>query len=222
MKQFPNNKNPFTGITVKGFSYFIHRYACAHGYFSWHYHRPDKEITAPRPYERLNYALTNDSNDQILAFYVNKNKATAVLRKAGYTITGWPNNSNGFIHSITDPKSPVKLRIISQTETRQFKKWFKGSKVTNSDGSPEEMYHGTSSGGFTVFNTYSGKFGLFGKGSYFTDNPEVADSYTRKGKGQNPEVYGVYLSIKNPMDMDAKADLDAWKKAFEKADLDPS
>ena len=173
-------------------------------------------------YDRLEYALTHDSNDQILAFYVDKNKATAVLRKAGYTITGWPNSNNGFIHSITDSNSPVKLRITSQTETRQFKKWFRGSKVVNSDGTPKEMYHGTSNSGFTVFNTYGGNFGLFGKGSYFTDNPEVADSYTRKGKGQEPGVYGVYLSIKNPLDMDAHADPNAWKKAFENADLDPS
>lgn len=87
-------------------------------------------------YDRLNYALSNDSDDQILAFYVNKNKATAVLRKAGHTITGWPNSNNGFIHSITDPNSPVKLRITSQTETRQFRKWFRGSKVVNEDGTP--------------------------------------------------------------------------------------
>lgn len=96
------------------------------------------------------------------------------------------------------------------------------SKVVGSNNQPLEMYHGTSNGGFTVFNTYGGKFGLFRKGSYFTENPEVADPYTRKGKGQNPEVYGVYLNIKNPLDMDAKADLSAWKKAFENAEQDPS
>ena len=96
------------------------------------------------------------------------------------------------------------------------------SKATNADGTPKEMYHGTSNSGFTVFNTYGGNFGLFGKGSYFTDNPEVADSYTKKGKGQNPGVYGVYLSIKNPLDMDAKADANVWKTAFNNADLDTS
>ena len=80
-------------------------------------------------YDRLEYALMNDSENQILAFYVNKNKATAVLRKAGYTITGWPNIHNGFNRSISNPHSPVNLRISTQIDTRQFKNWFKGSKV---------------------------------------------------------------------------------------------
>jgi hypothetical protein len=43
-------------------------------------------------------------------FYVNKKKTTPVLRKAGYPITGVPNISDGFIHSVTDAGSPVKLR----------------------------------------------------------------------------------------------------------------
>lgn len=42
-----------------------------------------------------------------------------MLRKAGYTITGVPNISNGFFHSVSDPESPVKLRITDQTETRR-------------------------------------------------------------------------------------------------------
>lgn len=45
-----------------------------------------------------------------------------------------------------------------------------------------KAYHGTSYGGFTVFDTYGGKFGLFGKGSYFTDDKNVADSYQQKSK----------------------------------------
>lgn len=96
------------------------------------------------------------------------------------------------------------------------------SKVVNEDGTPMEMYHGTSNAVFTVFNTYGGNFGLFGKGSYFTNAPEVAQSYTRKGKGREPGVYGVYLNIKNPLDMDADADIAAWKQAFRTGDLDES
>ena len=43
-------------------------------------------------------------------------------------------------------------------------------------GYPVKAYHGTSHGGFNAFDTYGGKFGLFGIGSYFTDNKSVADS----------------------------------------------
>lgn len=151
-------------------------------------------------YDRLEYALTNDSDSEILAFYVNKNKATAVLRKAGYTITGWPNISNGFNHSITDPNSPVKLRITNQTETRQFKNWFKGSKVVNADGTPKVMYHGTrtENGGFWEFDASKavrkGGLGMKapGKGNYFTS--KKLDGTERYGS----RVIPVYLDIKNP------------------------
>lgn len=70
------------------------------------------------------------------------------------------------------------------------------SKVVNEDGSPKVVYHGTSNGGFNSFNTYGSNFGLFGIGSYFTDDSSVAEGYTRKGKGTNPQVYSVYLDIK--------------------------
>ena len=106
------------------------------------------------------------------------------------------------------------------TESQQFKRWFgdwqnnpaEASKVVNEDGTPKVMYHGTSNGGFHIFNTYGGNFGLFGIGSYFTDNLDVAQSYTQKGKGNNPQVYSVYLNIRNPIDMDAVANISEWKK----------
>ena len=84
------------------------------------------------------------------------------------------------------------------------------------------MYHGTSKGGHTVFDTYGSNYGLFGTGSYFTDNKDVAQSYTKKGKGDNPQVYESYLNIKNPIDMDAQADPAAWAKAFEDVDFPES
>ena len=68
-----------------------------------------------------------------------------------------------------------------QTETQQFKRWFgdwqkhpeSASKVVNKDGTPRAVYHGTNADkNFTVFDTYGGKFGLFGSGSYFTENKE--------------------------------------------------
>ncbi len=95
--------------------------------------------------------------------------------------------------------------------TEQQREYFKDSKVRDEDGRLKVMYHGTNADKlFTVFDTYGGKFGLFGGGSYFTDNPEVAQSYTAKGKGNTPRTYEVYLNIKNPLDMDAAFDKSAW------------
>ena len=115
-----------------------------------------------------------------------------------------------------------------QIKSDNFKNWFgdwennpsKASKVVNEDGTPKVVYHGTSNGGFWFFDTYGSNFGLFGNGSYFTESKNVAKSYTNKGKGNNKQVYEVYLNIRNPIDMDAKADISKWNKAFEKQDID--
>jgi hypothetical protein len=79
---------------------------------------------------------------------------------------------------------------------------------------PPVVYHGTSTGGFDSFDTYQGKYGLFGSGGYFTEDPNIALEYTRKGRGDKPTVYSAKLNVKNALDMDAKADVAAWEKAF--------
>lgn len=86
-------------------------------------------------------------------------------------------------------------------------------EVAKSAGYTVKAYHGTSYGGFTVFDTYGGKFGLFGKGSYFTEDKNVADSYQQKGKGNNKQTYSVYLSPQKALDMDANANVAMWQKA---------
>ena len=104
--------------------------------------------------------------------------------------------------------------------SKEQQEYFKDSKVRDENGNLLRMYHGTSSAGFTVFEPYGrAKFGLFGAGSYFTADPEVALSYTEKGKGNNPDIYEVYLNITNPIDMDAPGDRTAWKKALPDADF---
>lgn len=88
------------------------------------------------------------------------------------------------------------------------------SKARTLVGELMRMFHGTNADeNFTVFDSYGGKFGLFGIGSYFTNNRTVAEGYTKKGKGSNPRVYEVYLNVKNPIDMDAVADKKKWYDA---------
>lgn len=79
---------------------------------------------------------------------------------------------------------------------------------------PALVYHGTSNGGFDTFDSYRGSYGLFGNGGYFTEDPSIATEYTRKGKGDAPTVYSAKLDVKNPLDMDAPADVQAWADAF--------
>lgn len=99
--------------------------------------------------------------------------------------------------------------------TKEQEEYFKDSKVRDENGNLKVMYHGTSAGGHTVFDPYGkAKYGLFGVGSYFTDNKSVAESYTEKGKGNNKQIYETYLNITSPIDMDAAADPTAWSKAL--------
>lgn len=86
-------------------------------------------------------------------------------------------------------------------------------EVAKENGYTIKAYHGTSNGGFNVFDTYGSNFGLFGQGSYFTENKSVAESYTQKGKGDNKKVYECYLDIKNPLDMDKNANVEDWIRA---------
>lgn len=103
-----------------------------------------------------------------------------------------------------------------KTLTKEQQEYFKDSKVRDENGNLLTMYHGTSSGGHTVFDPYGGKPGLFGQGSYFTADNTVAESYTQKGRGNNKQIYEVYLNITNPIDMDAQANVDEWKQYFSK------
>ncbi len=118
-------------------------------------------------------------------------------------------------------KTNRRLSLATTTDTDgvvlspEQQEYFKDSVVRDADGRLKVMYHGTSNAGFTKFDPYFSKFGLFGNGFYFTDNPEIAESYTKKGDGTNPGVYEVYLNARNLIDMDGEADLDYWRNKLQ-------
>lgn len=116
----------------------------------------------------------------------------------------------------------AKKKAVKYSLSAEQEEYFKDSKVRDENGNLKVMYHGTSKGGFTTFDTYYTNYGLFGTGSYFTDNKSVAESYTNKGKGDNKQVYESYLNITNPIDMDAEANPEEWAKAFPDVNLPES
>jgi hypothetical protein len=92
------------------------------------------------------------------------------------------------------------------------------------------LYHGTARGGFSEFDPYgTSAHGLFGQGVYLTDNPEVASSYTTKGKARmerrgetaREAVYPVVIKLQNPIDMEAKADIEAWRRGLDEYGYSP-
>ena len=151
----------------------------------------------------LSDAIAQENDGQFRLFYLNENKAAALLQEARVPMPKNPVTHNGgFIHSITDSNSPVKQKIGNVTKSQQFKRWFgdwqndpaNASKVVNEDGTPKVMYHGTNAE-FTVFDRAQGKkkvhLNVFGDGNYFTALREGASRY-----GAN--VVEAYLDIKNP------------------------
>ena len=92
-----------------------------------------------------------------------------------------------------DYKPSEKYSLRSQTNTPEFKRWFKDSKVVDADGKPLVVYHKTDED-FSVFDgSKHGKndYGYAGKGFYFMPFPLQGYTY---GNTTMP----VYLSLQNP------------------------
>jgi len=87
-----------------------------------------------------------------------------------------------------------------------FKQWHEGSKVVDEQGRPLVVYHGTSK------DTNFARFKVGPRGSWFTQDPEVASQYAKENDSQGHDYSGgrfipkntasrvipAYLSIKNP------------------------
>lgn len=178
-------------------------------------------------YGRNGYAAwVNQAVRDGRVLYWNKNRSQNLSGKARVQfpagLTGLASNTiikrhAGYVKdNIPERRFSVTMDSEGQWLSDEQKEFFKDSKAVDEDGNLLLMYHGTNAGkNFTRFDTYGGHFGLFGLGSYFTDNRSVADSYTAKGRGTNPRVYEVYLNIKNPLDMDAPFRPEEW------SDVDP-
>lgn len=165
-----------------------------------------------------------DANKKILhvvSAYINKNDTFPVVDNANSPIRNVQNEPQSNVSSNNNiPQNTKNTSEVKKELTKEQQEYFKDSVVRDENGNLKPMYHGTSKGGHTVFDPYgASKYGLFGVGSYFTDNKSVAESYTEKGKGNNKQIYETYLNITNPIDMDAQANPEAWKKAMPEVDF---
>jgi hypothetical protein len=144
----------------------------------------------------LREAIQEESDGQFSLYYLNEKKATALLQGAKVPMPKMPATRNGgFIHSLTEADSPVKLKIKDVTESQQFKRWFGNSKVINSDGTPKIVYHQTENE-FTVFETRREGAGTRDNGTPFgiflkSSNKDIG----LRGKKQ----MALYAKIENPL-----------------------
>jgi GNAT superfamily N-acetyltransferase len=103
-----------------------------------------------------------------------------------------------------------------QTLTPAFKAWFEGSKVTDSQGEPLVMYHGT----MNSFSTFDSDMG-YGDADYFFTSPDPdqafefarvrADgiAYEEDEIAAGPSVMPLYISAKNPFDYENQQQVNA-------------
>jgi len=168
---------------------------------------PDGETTP----DNLPPEPTNTRAQQDWDSVAPTDKVEAVRRKIANDAVGTQDNvpivrQQGAQQAIAQEAARLNL----EEATPEFRQWFSGSKVTSKSGTPMRMYHGSPSGEIEMFGQRN--FGLFGEGYYFTNNPDVASTYAKKG---SPTVYPVYLSIKNPMNMDQAVAYKRWRRMFE-------
>lgn len=156
----------------------------------------------------------------VVSAYINKNDTFPEVDNAISPIQNVQNVAQSNVSKNSISQNKENATETTKKLTKEQEEYFKDSVVRDENGNLKVMYHGTSKGGHTVFDPYgASKYGLFGVGSYFTDNKSVAESYTEKGKGNNKQIYETYLNITNPIDMDAQANPEAWKKALPEADF---
>lgn len=157
-------------------------------------------------------AIAAENSGDFRLYYLDKQKATALLQGAKVPMPKMPATHNGgYIHSLADAGSPVKLKISSVTESQQFKRWFgdwqndpaKASKVVNADGTPKVVYHQTAED-FTIFEPRHQ-----GAGTRDSDTPF---GIFMKSSDKNIGVKGekqmaLYAKIVNPLTVIDRADL---------------
>lgn len=90
----------------------------------------------------------------------------------------------------------ARFAVAPSTETPEFKRWFGDSKAVDENGKPLVAYHGTPTGGFTVFDPdrQSSKGGRARGGFSFTTDPEAADAYANSFEEQQNQVDEVVLA----------------------------
>ena len=92
----------------------------------------------------------------------------------------------------------LKYKLSPEQET-----FFKGSKIRDENGNLKTVYHGTSTD-FNQFDPDKIQQDNLGKGFYFTDNKDIADSYASRRtreRGGDRKVVEAFLNVKKPFDL---------------------
>ena len=92
----------------------------------------------------------------------------------------------------------LKYKLSPEQET-----FFKDSKIRDENGNLKTVYHGTGTD-FNQFDPDKIQQDNLGKGFYFTDNKDIADSYASRRtreRGGDRKVVEAFLNVKKPFDL---------------------
>ena len=152
--------------------------------------------TYPPKSGKLRELLNTPSNKVIY----DKNK-DASQRTSGSNVPSVLNDASFYEDSIPDNGKSVNGQFSlsdsnGKTLSNEQAEFFKDSKARDENGNLKVVYHGTRKADFTVFKQNA---------TYFTDNKEMADSYSPNG-----DMYEGYVNINKPYEIDAKGE--KWSK----------
>ena len=108
-----------------------------------------------------------------------------------------------------DTTSPALAQKKAEVDDTKYKlspaqeEYFKDSKIRDENGNLKTLYHGTSTD-FNQFDPDKIQQDNLGKGFYFTDNKDIADSYASRRareRGGDRKVVEAFLNVKKPFDL---------------------
>lgn len=139
-------------------------------------------IGVKQGHKYYDHALTQIEKGKLLDLSRETNPAKGQAVKSGFTTTG----------DAPEPSYTVgkDTKLISILQTNS-------SKVVDENGEPMVVYHGTGAE-FTIFKP--SEDGALGRGMYFSESREFADSHSRVVGGKS---ISVFLSIRNPYETES-------------------
>lgn len=92
--------------------------------------------------------------------------------------------------------------VLLYRGTPELDNWSAGTKVVDEAGKPKVLYHGTKSD-VADFRPSSG--GEYGRGIYFTDDPNTAAKYAAFAEGEGGDnVVPAYLKMTRPLEVSSR------------------
>ena len=143
-------------------------------------------------------AILKQKNENPLAITAQKAKLALenshdvnIVQNQNYVNTKTNNLKNSKQSSFPLDKNIPKTDNQGRELTPEQQDFFKDSKVRDTEGRLEVMYHATNTD-FSIFDINKSKDGLYGKGFYFTNDKNFSKNYGNILKE-------VYLNFKNPL-----------------------